>query len=184
MTCIVGIIEEGNVYIGADSAGTDSSWNLQVRKDVKVFKNGDFIIGCTTSFRMIQLLRFAFKPPKIKRGQDLYAYMCTDFVDAIRKCFKDGGYLQKYKDGDDKGGTFLVGVNSRLFYIEDDFQVGEVVDNYNACGCGYSYALGALHSMKDSKMKPVKRVIKALEAAEYHNAGVLNPFIVISSENE
>ena len=61
---------------GADSAGVARI--LQFEKMKKVFKNGDFVIGCTSSFRMIQLLRFSFKPRKVY-DKDIYEYMCTDF---------------------------------------------------------------------------------------------------------
>ena len=55
MTCIVGLIHEDKVYIGADSAGA-ANGNITIRKDKKVFKVGEFIFGCTSSFRMIQLI--------------------------------------------------------------------------------------------------------------------------------
>lgn len=51
MTCIVGLEHNGRVYIGADSAGV-SGWDLTVRADKKVFRNGSFLFGFTDSFRM------------------------------------------------------------------------------------------------------------------------------------
>lgn len=65
MTCIVGMLNPkgGNVIIGGDSAAV-SGIDVQLEKQPKVFRNGDFIFGCTTSFRMIQLLKFQFEPPR------------------------------------------------------------------------------------------------------------------------
>ena len=60
MTCIVGMLNKGKVIIGADSAGV-SGLDVQIRKDPKVFITGEFVIGCTTSFRMIELLQFSLK---------------------------------------------------------------------------------------------------------------------------
>ena len=37
-----------------------------VEKDEKVFQNGDFLISFTSSFRMGQLLRYAFEPPEYR----------------------------------------------------------------------------------------------------------------------
>jgi hypothetical protein len=94
MTCIVGLIDNGKVWMGGDSAGV-SGLDVTVRKDPKVFKNGDFLIGYTSSFRMGQLLRFKFNPPKYyaeQHNNDEYQYMCTDFIEAIRICLKAGGY--------------------------------------------------------------------------------------------
>lgn len=179
MTCIVGFVDKGKVYMGADSAGVDSAYNISIRKDRKIFKNGEFLIGCTSSFRMIQLLMFSLKPPKIGK-KDIFEYMCTDFIDAVRKSFDSGGFLQKNKENQEEGGTFLVGVRGRLFRIEDDFQVEECLDKYNACGCGVRYAKGSLYTTKDSEESPEKIITLALKAAEYHSSGVSAPFHIES----
>lgn len=176
MTCIVGYIDKAKdrVLIGADSAGV-SGYDITIRNDSKVFKNGDFIIGCTTSFRMIQLLRFSFVPPRVY-DKDIYEYMCTDFIEEVRKCFKDGGYLQKFEDGNDAGGQFLVGYKNRLFTIDNDFQVGEAKQGYDSVGCGVSYALGSIYTNKKKDSRTI--VLDALKTAEYFSAGVVSPFII------
>jgi hypothetical protein len=51
MTCIVGLVDGGRVWLGGDSAGV-SGWDLTVRADRKVFRNGPYVMGFTTSFRM------------------------------------------------------------------------------------------------------------------------------------
>jgi hypothetical protein len=167
------------VIIGGDSASIADS-SIFIRKDVKVFRNNGFIIGCTSSFRMIQLLRFSFKPPEINT-KDIYEYMCTDFINAVRTCFKDGGYLQKYTDGDEKGGTFLVGYKNRLFKIENDFQVAENLNGIDAVGCGADFALGALFSLSKQETSIEQKVLKALESAEFLSNGVCRPFVLIST---
>jgi len=177
MTCIVGFLDKENdvVIMGADSAGVAGSL-IMARKDTKLFKNGDFVIGCTSSFRMIQLLRFSFKPPVIN-DKDIYEYMCTDFINEVRKCFTDGGYIQKQKDGDEKGGTFLVAYKNRLFRIDEDFQVGENIDGFASVGCGVEYALGAIHSIDMNDVSPEIKVLRALQAAEHFCTAVCSPFI-------
>lgn len=178
MTCIVGIVDKKSkkVIIGGDSASSDDT-NIFIRKDVKVFNNNGFTIGCTSSFRMIQLLRFSFEPPEIK-SKDIYEYMCTDFINAVRNCFKDGGYLQKYTDGDEKGGTFLVGYKGRLFKVESDFQVGENLNGMDAVGCGANFALGSLYSLSKLDIPIKNKVLKSLEAAEFLALGVSRPFVI------
>lgn len=173
MTCIVGIInkKENNVIIGGDSAGV-LGLDISIRKDSKVFKIKDFIIGCCGSFRMMQLLKHSFKPPRVS-GKPLELYMATKFVDEMRRCFKEGGYLYSDK-GVEKGGVILVGYKNRLFKIESDFQVGETYWEYDAIGCGRQLALGSF--ITTSGEKPYNRALKALRAADYHNGGVLPPF--------
>ena len=108
MTCIVGIVDKDEVIIGGDSAGV-AGLNITIRKDTKVFKNGPFIMGFTSSFRMGQLLMSSkFKPSKQKARQSDYDYMITDFIDCIRKLFKTSGYLTIHNN-EEAGGTFLVG---------------------------------------------------------------------------
>lgn len=175
MTCIVGLTSKGKVYIGADSAGV-AGLNLQVRADCKVFTTKEFAFGFCGSFRMGQLLRYSFKPPRRHPETDLYKYMVTDFINEVRKTLKDGGYAAK-KDDIEKGGFFLVGHAGRLFYIESDYQVGEAATPYNATGCGAPFAIGSLFS---SKGEAEKRIREALDAAEANSAGVRGPFHVVN----
>lgn len=178
MTCVAAIVYDNVVYMGADSAGV-AGLDLTIRADQKVFINGEFLIGFTSSFRMGQLLRYAFKPPKYYEDEkDLYAYMVTDFVNAVRTCLKDGGYAQKDKD-EEIGGCFMVGVRGRLFQIESDYQVGESVQPYDAVGCGEAYAKGVLSVTHT--VDPEDRIKLALGSAEKFSAGVRGPFVVLKT---
>lgn len=179
MTCIVGLVDGDNVYIGGDSAGV-AGVDLIIRADEKVFRNGPFIMGFTSSFRMGQLLRYKFNPPEHPWScgipMDTYKFMVAVFIDEVRKCLKDGGYAIE-ENKQESGGTFLVGYRNRLFIIDSDYQVGESQDGFSAVGCGSQIALGSLYSTKD---KPTGNRIKAaLEAAERFNTGVRGPFTIL-----
>lgn len=176
MTCIVGLVDKGNVYIGGDSAGV-GGLSISIRADEKVFVNGPFIMGFTTSFRMGQLLRYKFSAPKQQNNQSDMEYMVTDFIDSVRKCFGENGYGKIHDKDFNKGGTFLVGYNNSLYVIYDDFQVGQNVCGYDSVGCGSDLALGSLHSTVGRK--PEDRLQMALEAAATHSAGVAAPFLTI-----
>jgi hypothetical protein len=175
MTCIAGLVDNGVVYIGGDSAGVGGSL-LSVRTDQKVFQNGEFIFGFTTSFRMGQLLRYSLNPPKNYENIDINKFMVTKFIESIRKCLKEGGYACKNNEIE-SGGTFLVGYKGRLFKIDSDYQVGEELIGFDACGCGEDIALGSLYSTQGQP--PKERILKALEAAERFSAGVRRPFNVV-----
>ena len=47
--------------------------------------------------------------------------MVRDFIGVARQTMKDGGF-SKNTNGEESGGTFLVGFRGRLFHIADDFQ--------------------------------------------------------------
>jgi ATP-dependent protease HslVU (ClpYQ) peptidase subunit len=172
----VGIATNGKTYIGGDSAGV-SGLDLTVRKDKKVFNNGEMVMGFTSSFRMGQVLQYDFLPPEVTQSDDdLMAYMVKKFVPALRTCFKDTGYI-KIESNRESGGCFLVGVRGRLFQIDSDFQIGETICGFSAVGCGESYALGSLFtSASDKTIKPKWRLEKALEAAAEFSGGVCAPF--------
>lgn len=174
MTCIVGIAHQGKVWIGGDSAGV-AGLDMMLRADRKVIRNGDFIMGFTSSFRMGQLLQVKLVPPKHHSDVDVFEYMVGDFVEAVRTCLTAGGYSSK-NNNVEQGGVFLVGFKGRLFKIEGDFQVGERVGGIDACGCGESFALGSL--AETEHMLPKDRVQRALQTAERFSAGVKAPFHV------
>lgn len=179
MTCIVGIIEKEKVYIGGDSAGV-AGLDVTIRKDTKVFKKGDFLIGYTSSFRMGQIIRFSFNPTRYNPEDDVYEYMCTHFINDLRAAFRNGGFLETDKSVE-SGGTFLVGFKGRLFTINNDFQVGESADDFDACGCGTPYALGCLEIDKESDYSPASRIERALTVAAKFSGGVRPPFVILNT---
>lgn len=175
MTCIVGVVQEGRTWIGADSAGSNGRTTV-VRADKKLFRNGPYLIGFTTSFRMGQILQYDFQPPS-PRGKDLFAFMVKEFVPTVRSAMKNGGCLRTTTEGVDGSGIFMVGIGARLFKVESDFQVAESSFAYNACGSAENIALGSLHSSKGS---PRSRIKMALEAASRHSPDVSPPFVIKS----
>ncbi|MEU5136897.1 hypothetical protein [Streptomyces californicus] len=177
MTVIVGLAHDNRVYLGGDSAGV-SGLQLTVRSDPKVFRNGPYVMGFTTSFRMGQLLRYAFQPPH--PTGDLHRHMVTTWTDALRACLKEGGWARK--DGDqEQAGTFLVGIQGHLFSVWDDYQVASHADGYAAVGCGDELALGALHATAHLGLRPRARLTAALAAADHHSAGVTGPYAYAST---
>lgn len=174
MTCIVGIVQKGKVYMGADSAGTDAYYNQQIRRDPKIFRNGDLLIGYCGSFRMGQLLGLGLNAPTPKANQKPENYMVSELIPVIRTLLKENGYA-KVENNVEEGGQFLVGYDGRLFNIESDFQVGESDDSFDACGAGAPVALGALYATRKNP-KPRDRMKLALEAAARFNASVRPPF--------
>ncbi len=176
MTCIAGWVEEGHVWIGGDSAGV-AGLDIRVRKDEKVFVTGEYVMGFTSSFRMGQLLRYKLIVPAFAAGGNRDAFMSTVFIDTVRQCLGDGGFRTK-KDEVESGGTFLVGVAGALYYIDEDFQVGRLHENFEAIGCGQFYAMGALAAFAHIKLHPRERLRRALAIAEKYSVAVRRPFVV------
>jgi ATP-dependent protease HslVU (ClpYQ) peptidase subunit len=183
MTCIVAIAQNGTVYMGSDHAASDdkTGWIIS-RKEPKCFKVGQYAIAFTDSFRMGQILQYAWAPPKYtptKTNSGLDKFMRTKFIESVKQAFKDGGYGSIGSSSDeDTGGIFIVGLEGRIFTIDEDFHVGENVVNYMAEGSGGQIALGALHATKHQK-NPKLRIKAALEAATEFNMAVAAPYTYI-----
>jgi hypothetical protein len=183
MTCIVAIAQNGTVYMGSDHAASDdkTGWILS-RKEPKCFKLGQYAIAFTDSFRMGQILQYSWTPPKYtptKTNSGLDKFMRTKFIDSVKVAFKDGGYGNIGSSSDeDTGGIFIVGLEGRIFTIDEDFHVGENIVNYMAEGSGGQIALGALYATKNQK-NPKLRIKAALEAATEFNMSVAGPYTYI-----
>jgi hypothetical protein len=158
------------------------------RKEPKVFKKGDFIIGYTTSFRMGNILEFSFDPPLAGKNGYNREYMNTCFIDAIRDSFLVGGFSQMI-DMRESGGEFLVGVEDRLYEVSDDFQIGEYINSYIAVGSGDNHAMGALSAIdiieKDLPKKYHRtieeKITIGLESASQFSGWVSEPFDIINT---
>lgn len=175
MTCIVGLVERGTVYVGADSASV-AGWTSRVTRLPKVFRRGPFLIGYTTSFRMGQLLEHALAvPPQAATEGDDMRFMVNVFVENARQLLKERG-VSKIESNAESGGQFLVGYRGRLYSVQSDFQVNQMADGFDAVGSGAEYALGALAALKS--LRPVARLKKALAISSHFNMGVSPPFFV------
>ena len=175
MTCIVGFVEGNNVWIGGDSA-TVGGYDLTVKDNPKVFRNGDMLIGVCGSPRVSQVLRYALNAPDHDPRIELDKYLATYWIDAVRSCLKDKGCAQNDKGEDAAAGwsAWLVGYKGQLRVVWSDYQVVTPADGYFAIGCGGPIARGALYAA--SHLPARERVELALQAAERCSAGVRGPF--------
>jgi len=177
MTCIIGLVSKGKVYMGGDSAGA-AGWTVRAVRSPKVFKVGPFIIGYTTSFRMGEILQYHLNVQP-QDGESDHEYMVRQFAEAVRATLKDHGFA-KVENNVEEGGTFLVGYHGHLYSVDDDFQMTEHSDGYDACGCGQEFALGAMMALEGLELKPKERIRRALKIAAHFSGGVLPPFHILS----
>lgn len=178
MTAVVGLIEKKKIYIGADSAGTDSRFAQTILADAKVFLNGPMLFGFAGSLRMGQLLHYSLVVPKQDPDMDTSRFMATQFIDSVRKALIDGGHSFKAHNTESQGGECMIGYNGRLFHLQEDLALIESAGPFDAIGSGGDVVLGALHILYKSKAKPEAKIGRALEAAAAFNAAVRPPFSV------
>lgn len=175
MTCIVGLVDNGSVYMGADSAGADG-YDILSTKLPKVFILGEFMIGFTSSFRMGQLIQYMLQIPS--RPDDITdeEYIIRYIIEDVRKCLMGGGYTKK-SDNRELSGSWLCGYNGRLYRVGPEFQIIENILGYDAIGCGGTIALGALYAGEGT---PHDKILCALSAAQELSAGVRSPFTILT----
>lgn len=175
MTCIAGVVSNGKVWIGGDSAGVNDAGDLQLRKDPKVFKNGEYLIGVSGSWRVNQAIKFYKMEHILPEGGDAFKHMVKVFLPTIQYLARDV----------EKDFELLVGFRGRLFHIYGLSQVSEEMADYAACGSGAQVARGALFSSFESEEfsganSPEDRLTTALRAAERFCSGVRGPFVIES----
>ena len=181
MTVIVGVIDGGKAWIGGDSALSDvHNHELIACVNSKVFRVGEFLVGCSGSARVADALRYSFDPPKHPRRMDPARYMRTAFINAVRDTLRAAGTLQQQHGVDGCEANVLIGYRGRLFIIEGDLHVHEAIDDYAAVGSGGSVANGALSVSKG--VAPRKRILAAMAASERYTVSVRRPFYVIGGE--
>jgi ATP-dependent protease HslVU (ClpYQ) peptidase subunit len=174
MTCIIGLKENDNVWIGADKSSV-SGYLMQSTKLDKVFRKGEYVIGYTSSFRMGQLLQYVINLPEPPEKVDV-GFMVLEFVETIRKGFKEYGY-STIDNNEESGGTFIVGVKNQLFEVDNDYQVNYSDNNYLACGAGVYYALASMEALKG--LAPEKRIAESMRIAGKFSTSVLPEHTII-----
>lgn len=184
MTVIVGIVNnDGDIYMGGDSAGTAADGSQSIFTNKKVFTpvNGPwYLIGTCGSFRLAQVLKYSLTPPAPPGPNvDLERFMARDFIDSVRECYKEGGVLTHSDDGADTGhgAIFMVGYQGRLFKIEENFQVLSDRRSYMAVGSAENIALGVLYATDGQD--PITRITTAMKASVAYNAWVREPFEIM-----
>ena len=65
MSCVVGLVDNGSVWIGADGIATTDDGEKRPIKARKIIRNRDYLFGYTGSVRTGQVIDpYYFKPPK------------------------------------------------------------------------------------------------------------------------
>jgi len=157
MTCVVGITDGTNVYVGADRGASDDSTIVSIAQP-KVKVNGEWIYGYSGSIGNGQLLDF-ITFPALKKADDPYKIIKFDIVSQLKALYESHG-----SDKDDNTTDYLIGIRGRLFELSsEDWGVTEVAEV--AIGSGGNFALGSLYTTKDMEDNPIIRITFALNAA-------------------
>jgi ATP-dependent protease HslVU (ClpYQ) peptidase subunit len=172
MTCIIGLVKDGVVYMGGDSIAYTDYFDSRTGRAPKVFRIGECLIGFTSSFRMGQILQYHLKLETQGNEPD-DRYIVVTFLEAVRACLKTHGYA-KVENNQETGGTFLVGYRGNLYKVCDDLSVLQFTDDFDVVGCGIYHAIGAMAALEN--LPPRRRIKQALKIVARYVPGVSGPF--------
>ena len=194
MTCIIGYVDKASssssnkpvVWLGGDSCGSGNGSD-HIYKNNKVFhymNNPNIIMGGTTSFRHLDLLETT--EGLFDDFEDLENITRLDivkhFIPRVQKVFQSN-YLRG--DDTDRGGNFLLGINDKLFEIQNDYSVLEPDSGIIAVGCGEDTAIVMLDAYNTlTKEPPQTKLFRTLEYVSNYNQGVKPPFTVINTQGQ
>jgi hypothetical protein len=180
MTCIVGYIHKGVVYLGFDSH-MNAGWTQGVPPP-KVFSVASphrILVGCAGDIRLANIIRYglSFTPEQSAQSPD-ERWMHTVFVDAVRQAATAGGYTITHEGRVSLGqNNLLIATLGKLYSLHDDFCLIPITRPYHAVGSGGMVAMGALFQMEqDQALTPESRVLQALTAAAGLAISVAAPF--------
>jgi ATP-dependent protease HslVU (ClpYQ) peptidase subunit len=172
MSCVVGLVDNGKVWMGCDSYATTETGERRPIANEKVFKNGKYLIGFIGSVRGGQLLDpHYFKPPA----------KILDFPNKVIELYKIFGCLNisQTQTNLQETNMLIATKGGKLWEFMSDFQLNPIPE-YSTVGSGSIFAYGSLHTTQGMHMTPHDRIIKALEAAAFFDMGTGPPFKVYS----
>lgn len=175
MTCIVGVVENNKVYMGADSG---CFYGYDISQTEKLVKKQDIVLGLTGVSRLSQIIKYFVTIPKRPKNINDEEYVVVHLAESIRKAFKDAGQMTIDNNREDFEARILLGYRARLYTIDSALHVNPIQLDYWSIGCGGPYALGSLATPEDCSVED--KIMNALEIAEKFSAGVRGPFKIIS----
>jgi len=177
VTCVVGLVANDNVIIGADSSAVAGCERVaRTSTEQKLFRRGEFLIGYTGSIRAGQVLQYRLELPEHPEGVDDTTYLYELFVPAVQRALEVNAGLKINDESD--GWAVLFGYRKGLYYLCHDLSLCNVL-TYDAIGCGKMFASGSMYTtLTTVHVGPMQRVQLALKAAAAHDIHVEAPFTI------
>lgn len=165
MTCIVGIANGTNVYIGSDRSASDDITIVPMCRP-KVHIKNDYVFAYAGSFGTGQLMEMIdFN----NTHDDPYYTIRLSIVEQMKRAIESFG-----STSEDDVAQFLIGSKGKLFeFSTDDWSVIEVEET--AVGSGGPIALGSLYTTSSIYTDSSIRIQLAIEAAIQYSPSCSGP---------
>ena len=192
MTCIVGLVDNGTIWLGSDSAGSGEHDEQEILKNPKVFAKRDakknlWLVGFCGRYRLGQLIEHSLVLPSVPNdinGNQLVGFLVNEFVKDLRRSLRENGAIAESQKNRMEycPGDVIIGINREIFTMDEYFQILVPSNSFTSIGNGSAAAFGALAATKNL-LGPEERVLAALEAAQEYISNVSDPFLIINSKD-
>lgn len=184
MSCVVSLIHNDELYIGADSGVFLEDCIIPAHFD-KVFWKGPFLVGAVGSVRSSQIIRYGMEVSDLE-GRDPVEFLVNEFTTRMREVLGEMGKSVSGEDGDAVSASLLVGTRDsekklRLFMIGHDFSVIEPSRRFFSAGAASEAAMGFIEGALPYQKKywsPVPFIRDALKVAGKYSAWIKEPYRV------
>lgn len=182
MTAIVGLVNDGIVWMGADSfIGSDEEVDLM--EESKIYRVGPMIMADAGKLSPGQLIHYKWTAPPYPTkgtGDRAMIYLCRDVMPSLKSFFTEEGVEdEKDDEGNPEGISILIGMEDRLFEI-NSWGVTESRHKFAAIGSASDVARGSLYSTRNWK-NPENRILEALRASAALIPTVRRPWTVVTT---
>ncbi len=178
MTAVVAYTNGRTIWMAGDGFVGDDN-KKDISKSSKVYQIGNLGVGLCGHVRQELILESVLRSSDPKDFTE--DWLKFSFPDLLLETMKS-----KHAIVDDNGQAsfgeshYILGLNGKLFYLENDFGIWEVKKNIAAIGAGREYTLGALSAMPQSLQQyPERTLVKSLKIAAEWSPWVTAPYTTI-----
>lgn len=176
MTCIVGLVQKGQVWLASDG---QESWGWQKRDcGSKIVEVEDLAIAFTGYSAVGHAVENRLTLPDVPEDESKHdKWLYVQVPDAIRRCLKEAGVLGDSDGRIDAGAAAIIGWRGRLCTMDDFLSCRAEVRPYCSLGSGAMVALGSMYSTEGKA--PKARLETAVGAANMWADGCGNDVHVV-----
>jgi ATP-dependent protease HslVU (ClpYQ) peptidase subunit len=155
MTTVAAYVQDGKVYMAADSQSTDDNYVADYTTN-KIHRRGKLLFAGAGDMRPLSVLAHTIPNPSATITDK---YMALTFPATVRELLE--------AQSCDVEGTLqlIIAAAGKIYSYSSADELCAPVGEYFAIGSGAHFALGALHSLQTVDIEPKPRLHRAIGAA-------------------
>lgn len=158
MTCILGLEDKGQVWLGSDSYLGDAD-SRDILDRPKWFRKGPLVLAYYGGFREAQVLEHSLTIRQPRRNEKPMTFLTNAVAKVVQEGMDANGV---HRNNGEVGAGFLLVYSGLLYTLQEDFSVVRSRRGYAALGIGSAYALGALAALR-TRLPPREAITEALQ---------------------